>query len=767
VSVKCVSRGAIAALSLTIVVVIAREGLAQENSALENLAQENPATELETPSIEVVGTTPLPGLGTPVDQVPSNVQAATGEEIKDQNSTNVGTFIERNLGSVSVNNGQNNPFQPDISFRGLSASPLLGTPQGLSVFMDGVRINEAFGDTVNWDLIPQNAISTINLIPGSNPVFGLNTLGGALSINTKSGFQYPGGLLTGYGGSWGRVAGELEYGGHGEKNDWYVAGTLFDEDGWRDYSPSEVRQLFGKFGRQEADTDFDVSVSIADNDLSGTQALPLSFLNDRAQAYTWPDRNQNELLFINAKGSHFYDDTTLLAGNIYLRDFQNINFSSNVNDDYDGVSNTSCDGTGANPCTAFNDQSQTDSLGYGATLQMTLLDSVAGKDNSLTFGLSANIGNTHFTQEAQNALFTSARGTVAAGAFQLETDIDADNQYYGLYVTDTMQLNQITFLTLAGRYNYAGIQISDRTGLEPALNGDHTYTRFNPAIGINVNPSPTLSTYASYSEGMRAPTPVELTCADPNAPCRLPNAFLADPPLEPVVAKTIEAGVRGKVNGQLGWNAAVYNTNLYDDIQFISSGGAVTNSGYFANIGQTRRQGIELGTSYAVGGFLLQANYSFLKATYQSSFVVNSPNNSSNVGGDIQVTPGDQIPGFPEHMFKLRADYAFLEKWTTGVTLNYFGDQYARGDENNQDSSGKVPGYGLVNLDVYYQASKAFQFFLQINNLFDVDYETVGVLGENFFVNGTFDASTARSEQFQSPGAPFGAWLGVKYAFGN
>jgi len=749
-----VCRGLIAALSLISVAAI---------------AQVNPATELETPTVEVVGTTPLPGLGTPIDQVPSNVQTATGEEIEVQNSTNLGTYLEQNLGSVSVNHGQNNPFQPDVSFRGLAASPLLGTPQGLSVFMDGVRINEPFGDTVNWDLIPQNAISTINLIPGSNPVFGLNTLGGALSINTKSGFQYPGGSLTAYGGSWGRVSGEFEYGGHGEKNDWYVAGTVFDEDGWRDHSPSEVRQLFGKFGREDADSDFDVSVSFADNDLSGTQALPISFLDNRAQAYTWPDRNQNELLFINAKGSHFFGDSKLLAGNVYLRDFDNTNFSSNVNDDYDGVSNTTCDGTDPNaPCTAINDQSKTETTGYGATLQVTLLDSFAAGENSLTFGVSADLGDTRFRQEAQNALFTADRGTVGVGAFSLETDIDADNQYYGLYLTDTMQLSEITYLTLSGRYNHANTQINDRTGLEPALNGDHTFKRFNPAIGINVNPSPTLTTYASYSEGMRAPTPVELTCADPNAPCKLPNAFLADPPLDAVVSKTIEVGARGKISRDLGWNAAVYNIDLSDDIQFISSGGAGTNTGYFDNIGDTRRRGLEVGTTYAAGDLLLHANYSYIQATYETAFTINSPNNSSaNASGDIQVTPGDSIPGIPEHLFKLRADYAFLEKWSSGITLNYFSDQYARGDENNQDASGKIDGYTLVNFDVRYQASNAFQVFLKIDNLLDQDYETLGVLGENFFVNGNFDASTARSEQFRSVGAPRGAWLGVRYAFGK
>ncbi len=728
---------------------------------------QNPVSELEAPTVEVVGTTPLPGLGTPVEQVPANVQIKTGEEIETQRSTNVGEFLEQNLTSVTVSNGQNNPFQPDVSFRGLTASPLLGTPQGLSVFMDGVRINEPFGDAVNWDLVPQNAVSTINLIPGSNPVFGLNTLGGALSLNTKSGFQYPGGSVTAYGGSWGRKAAEVEYGGHGEKNDWYVAGTLFDEDGWRDFSPSEVRQLFGKFGREDAETDFDFSIMIADNDLQGTQALPVSFLGNRKQAYTWPDQNQNQVLFLNARGSHFMSDTRFLAGDVYLRDYENINFSSNVNDDYDGPSNNSCDGI-ADPgsCPAFNDRSKTETTGYGGTLQMTFLDAVAGRGNSLTLGASADLGDTRFQQEEQEAIFTGERGTLAQGDFALETDVDATNAYYGLYFTDTLQLTDITTLTLAGRYNYAKIKIEDRTGLEPQLNGSHTFNRFNPAIGVNVNPSPALTTYASYSEGMRAPTPVELTCADPNAPCRLPNNFLADPPLEKVVSKTIELGARGNMNQDLGWSAAIYNIDLKDDIQFISAGGAGINAGFFDNVGDTRRRGLELGTSYQTGDLALSANYSYVDATYESSFTINSPNNSTaDVNDDIQVSPGDKIPGIPQHAFKLRADYAFLPKWSAGVTLNYFSDQYARGDENNQDASGKIPGYTLVNLDARYQASRALQVFVKFHNIFDKEYETLGVLGENFFVNGSFDAGNVQAEPFRSVGAPRAAWVGATYAF--
>src|SRR6266481_1718279 len=192
---------------------------------------ENPAEQLETPSVEVIGVTPLPGFGVPAAQIPFNVQAVTGAEISRQRSINLPEFMSRRLPGVNVNENQGNPHQPDVTYRGFSASPLLGTPQGISVYQDGVRINEPFGDTVNWDLIPTSAISTINLVPGSNPLFGLNTLGGALSIRTKSGAQYPGTQAQLYGGSFGRRAAQVQQGGVDRAYDAYVSASGFREDG--------------------------------------------------------------------------------------------------------------------------------------------------------------------------------------------------------------------------------------------------------------------------------------------------------------------------------------------------------------------------------------------------------------------------------------------------------------------------------------------------------------------------------------------------------
>ena len=720
-------------------------------------AADNPAEALETPeAVVVIGVSPLPGLGTPVRDVPANVQVYTSKDLSQQRQTNIGEYLEQNPTSVTINSAQGNPFQPDVNFRGFTASPILGTPQGLSVFQDGVRINEPFGDAVNWDLIPQSAISSIQLIPGSNPAFGLNTLGGALAIYTKSGSYYPGGAIEAYAGSFGRKGAGFEYGGKKDKLDYFFTGNYVDDRGWAEHNPSTVQQFFGKVGWQDAKTDFDVSLTLADNTLQGTQTLPLSFFDNIRQAYTFPDQNNNKLAFLTVKGSRFLTDSVILGGNLYYRKYKNENVSSNVNDDFDPVTD---------PVEAFNDRSVIDQESYGLGLQLTVLGALARRENRFAVGASGDIGKARFTQDSQEAVFTSDRAALATSDFVQDTDARTRNGYYGLFFTDTLSLNKEWALTVAGRYNRAIVKIEDLTGAAPLLNGEHTFSRFNPAVGINFTPSERLTAYAAYNEGMRAPTPIELACADPAAPCKLPNNFLADPALRKVVSRTVETGLRGKLPRDTQWSAAIYRTELTDDIQFISSGGAV-NAGFFQNVGDTRRQGLELALGTRWNALTASARYSYVIATYESPFMENSPSNSTaDANGAIQVQPGDRIPGIPEHNLKLRLQYDFGNRASLGTNVIYSSSIYARGDENNQDVNGRIPGYVVVNLDARVGVAKGLDLFARVVNLFNKEYSNFGILGENFFTgpNKTFDGANPVNEQFRGPGVPRGAWIGLRY----
>ncbi|MDB5823250.1 MAG: TonB-dependent receptor [Herminiimonas sp.] len=735
-------------------------------------SQDNPAEALELPTIEVIGTSPLPGLGIPVRDMPANVQFVTSKDLERQRQGGITDFLEQNLTSVTVNAAQGNPFQPDVSFRGFTASPLLGVPQGLSVFQDGVRINEAFGDTVNWDLLPRSAIANIQLIPGSNPLYGLNTLGGALAVYTKSGSAYPGGSLQISGGSFGRRALEFEQGGKSGKLDYFVTGNLADDGGWAEHNASRIRQFFGKLGFQDRSTDLDLSLTAADNRLQGTQTLPLSFSDTPRQAYTYPDITTNKLLFLTAKGSHFINENLLVGGNLYYRKYRSGNVSSNVNADVgapgvQGPGETG-EGTATGNPPGTNSRSTVDQQTWGFGLQMTLSEQLAGHANQFVIGGSVDSGRGTFTQANQGATFNADRGAVGIGDYAPDVDAATRNRYYGLFVSDTLSLDKRWALTLSGRYNLARIDIRDQTGNAPRLDGSHSFSRFNPALGITSNPAAELTTYATYNEGMRAPTAMELTCADPADPCKLPNSFLSDPPLRKVVARTVEAGARGKAGETFSWSASVYRTVLDDDIQFISSGSATGNAGFFQNVGKTRRQGLELGVNRRWGSFGMSARYGWIDATYQSDFAENSPlNTSADASGAIQVKAGSRLPAIPRHSLKLRMEYEPKTLWQAGINLVVASSSFARGDENNQDARGKVPGYAVVNLDASIALQKGWDIFARVDNVLDRQYANFGLLGLNSFTgpNRSFDPANARSEQFRGYGTPRAIWIGSRFSW--
>jgi outer membrane receptor protein involved in Fe transport len=260
------------------------------------------AKEFEVDTVNVRGRRPtevgpMPGLGLTEDEIPANIQSITAKELRESGALSLTDLMNSQMQSVTVNDYQGNPFQMDLQYRGFTAGPQIGTPQGLSVFLDGIRVNEAFGDTVNWDLIPMNAISRLDVFPGSNPVFGLNTLGGALSLRTKTGFSDPGIEARALGGAWGRKQLQLSAGGNNGTIGGFIAIHGFEEDGWRDNSPSNVRQTFGRFDLMAGIASFGLSVLKVDNDLVGNGTVPIEDFRARPETiFTSPDETKNELL---------------------------------------------------------------------------------------------------------------------------------------------------------------------------------------------------------------------------------------------------------------------------------------------------------------------------------------------------------------------------------------------------------------------------------------------------------------------------------------
>jgi len=738
---------------------------------------------VELSGIEVIGTTPLHGVGLPADMIASNVQSASSEDVERVQALDLSDFMNKTLGSVSINSAQNNPFQPDVKYRGFTSSPLVGNSQGISAYVDGVRVNEPFGDAVNFELIPESAIASMNLMPGSNPLFGLNTLGGALSIQTKNGFTHEGHELEAYTGSFGRDSGTVSSGGNDGNFAYFVTGSITKEDGWRDFSPSRVEQFFSNLSYRNESTTLDLGITLVDSDLNGNGAAPIQMVEaERKAVFTHPDNTQNELRMFTLNGSHWLDDNVMLSANTYYRSSDRTTFNGDgseltviggevgeEDDDTPGtldevfITNAAAFGFANDDFVALNNASETEQDSYGFGLQSTFLQDLFGKENQLIVGATYDSSDVKHSSHAEIAQFTATRGTSGTGVLIDETIVDGniETETYSLFFTDTISLTDKLALTLGARYNRIEIDISGTSeGGAQDLNetGEtHVFKRLNPSVGLTYAIADDLSVYGSYSESNRAPTPSELTCAEPTSPCAYPNAFLADPPLDDVVAKTLEVGLRGQ-QAKFNWNADVYYTELEDDLFFFTEDEDATGNpdprfslGNFANIDKTARAGIELGLNGQQDKLQWFANYGYVRATFEDSFAYSRGGNTYN------VSKGDRLPSTPEHNVKVGTDYAFTEKFSLGATASYHSSQYLRGDEANVDS--KLNGYGIVNLHSRYVVNKQVQFFAKVDNLFDNEYESFGLYGEPDEAPG-LDALT--DPRFVGAGAPRAAWVGIK-----
>lgn len=715
------------------------------------------------PPVEVIGTMPLAGIGVSREQVPANVQSVGSQQIEQTQSFNLPDFMARQMPSVTVNETQDNPYQPDVNYRGFTISPLLGVAQGLSVYMDGVRVNEPFGDTVNWDLLPNSAFAGMNLIPGSNPVFGLNTLGGALAIRTKNGFDNPGGKVEVSGGSFGRKTAGFEGAMHNDLLAGYVAADWFKEDGWRDFSDSEVKQFFGKLSLHRDWGTADLSLTRAVTRLTGNGTLPLSmYATHRDQIYTKPDQTRNDLTQLTLNSNFRLSDDSSLSVNLYHRRNKTRTLNGDANDDYE-------DDYADDPTTAqsgANNRTQTRQEGSGAAAQWNL----STDRQQLAFGASVDYARIRFAQTQELGMIDANRGV---SDLQPATDVNAlhgTTRTSSLYVTDTVALSKTVSLTGSARYNQSRVILRDQLNPNPPnLDGDHSYHKLNPALGLTWQVLPTLNAYAGFNQGSRVPTPIELGCADAANPCSLPNSMASDPDLKQVVARTLEAGLRGKLPGDIAWNAGVYRTINTNDILFV---GTSHSAGYFTNFGKTQRQGVELGLSGRLHSVEWQINYSYLRATFRSAACLLSASNSTAgaspecASDEIRVRSGDRLPGLPEHSLKLGLNWHANDWLNLGGDMQAFSGQYARGNENNQDPAGRIPGYALFNLNAQADLGKGWQAFAKVSNVFDRHYATAAALAVNSFdANGKFltNPDDWSDETFISPGAPRAGWIGIRY----
>jgi outer membrane receptor protein involved in Fe transport len=739
-----------------------------------------PVTELE--AVEVISVAPIDSRGIAREKIPSPVQQATSEEMREAQAINLPDYMRRFLGSVNINDVQNNPFQPDVNFRGFTVSPLLGLPQGLAVYFNGIRYNDPFGDTVNWDLIPQGAIEQMTMHSGSNAVYGLNALGGALAITTKSGFSAPGHSIEAYGGSWGRNSEELQSGWNNGTVGYYMNLRNFGENGWRDFSPTSIKVGFGKWSLQTEETKLNLTLSGNDDSMFGNGAVPIQLARqDWAAVFTHPDRTTNRYFLSMLDGAWQVSDQVELTANAYYRELKTLNFNGDEAEYEECEGGPArregylCDDDGEGPRVrdinrqfilaspdvegAVNNINNTNQRSYGGTFQASVDHQLFGGQNRFLTGGSYNQGTVSFNSISELARFNNTRGTIGSGIVLNEPRVwlNSLTELLNWYFTDTYTPLDKVNVTIAGGYNRASIQLIDQLGTD--LDGQHIFHRFNPSVGVTYTPIEEAGVYANYSESNRAPTAVELSCADPEQPCRLPNAFIADPPLKQVVAKTWEVGFRGQFKelwgGAYNWNAGFFHTDNSNDILFISSG-PLRGQGYFDNVGDTLRQGLELGFNGTYEQVRFAMNYTYLDATFQTPFLANSPNNPEAVDDVIPVRPGDYIPSLPQNMLKASADWAPLKELTLGIDMYYNSGQYLRGDEANLTPP--TPDYAVFNLRAEYRYNEHLAVFARIENSFNRHYQSFGTFGDPGEVLG----DQYNNPRFIGVGAPFGGWAGFR-----
>lgn len=804
------------------------------------------ATDDTLEPIMVIGVTPLPGAELDASRIAAPVQTATSEDMDRSHALDLAGYMNRSLGSVYVNDIQNNPLQPDVNYRGYTASPLLGTPQGLSVYLDGVRLNQPFGDVVSWDLIPRQAISSLTLIPGSNPVFGLNTLGGALALRTKDGYSDPGLSLALNYGSDNRRSIEAEIGGHAANGFyWYGTANRLKGDGWRDASPTEATQVFGKLGFRTDSGDVSLAAAYADTDLTGNGLQEQQFLvSDYASVYTKPDNTQNKSYLLNLVATRFVSDTVSVSANAFYRNIDTHTLNGDINDDslgqslyqpnaveraaltaagYTGfptsgetqantpfpywrcIANILLNSEPNEKCDGLYNRTTTDQHDGGFSAQVTIKTGLWDRHNQLTAGAGQVGTGSHFTQSSRFGYLEPDRGVAlvdgpgafadgsqdSENAFDARVDLRGTTSTRSIFLTDTIQLSQLAALTLSGRYDHTSVDSVDALtpeGDTGSLSGSHTFERFNPAAGLTLTPAETFSAYLGYSEGSRAPSVIELGCADPENPCKLPNSMAGDPPLDQVITRTYEAGMRGFVSSSMRWNLGVFRADNRDDIMFVADD--QSGFGYFRNFGNTRRQGLEAGLSSQLGPVTLGANYTYLDATYRSEEEIGGAGNSTNDGGPgfegaIEIQPGNRIPLVPSHILKVMLDWQIAPMFSVSADALHVSGSYARGNENNKHEAdgvyyigpGRTGGYTVVNLGAELRPLPALKIFAQMNNLFDKEYFTGSQLGTTGFdatgnfVARPFAAPIVDGERplfgstFYAPGAPRSFWVGVKYTF--
>ena len=707
------------------------------------------------------------------------------DDIRRGGSPDLLRTLSRTVAGLSLSEAQNNSWQPNLVYRGFTASPLQGNSQGLAVYVDGGRFNQPFGDTVQFDLLPEAAIDTVT-IKDVSPIYGLNALGGALVVATKTGRSAPGIALSAAGGRFGSLEGTAEFGWAGDQTSAYLALQGRRDDGWRRFSPSTLYNGFADFGWDAANAGIHLKLIAADTDLTGNGSAPIELLAaDRRAVFTHPDNTRNRYGRISLHPWIGIGDTSRIEASLYLQRLRQrtlngdaadveacedddnaglLCLESATGDDDDDAVETLLRGNDGNAIAntlggegygALN-RSRTRSNAAGMLVQFVDKRPLGRGENELTLGFSHDRSRTRFAAMSELGELEEDRSVEGLGPIITQPDgsitpvsVIGRTRYWGLFLSDTLPIAPGLSAEIGVRWNHARVLLDDQVGT--ALNGRHRFRRLNPGIEIDWVVISDVTLRAGYAEANRVPSPAELSCADEAAPCSLTNFFVGDPPLNQVVSKSWEVGASGQHDGatRIRWLLSAYRSNNHDDIQFIAS--PIRGRAFFQNVGVTRRQGFDASIDVSRGHWSARATYAYTDATFRTPLTLNSPDNpGADDDGTIAVARGAQMPGIPRHRGTLSVDYANA-RWGIGGDIQGQSGLRLFGDEAN--FAPRTRSFAVVNLRGHARLFGPLTLFAELRNAFDKRYGTFGTFSptDEIELEEVPGASDPRSI---GPGAP-------------
>ncbi|MEO8449198.1 MAG: TonB-dependent receptor [Gemmatimonadota bacterium] len=617
-----------------------------------------------------------------------------------------------------------------LSYRGFFASPVVGLPQGISVFLDGIRQNEPDAAQVNFDLLPLQRVTRVELLSGTASLLGRNSLGGAINLVTDGGGGATRGEVELSGGSYTTFGSDASIAGSLGSGTWsyYVAGGYDRDDGWRQVTGSKQYNGFFNVGRLTAGWGIRLQGIAARSRAETAGSLPESMYSLRPDsnlsAHDYEDLNNLQV----ALSGYRRAGRGQFSASAYARRHRATRFNVNQQED---------------PNTLGLSRNRT----VGGTADYRRELSVGTGRLDLRFGAEGSAGH------SEVELF--ADSTKLAGDVVQTTFVKSPTWDVGTYAVADLTVGR---LTLSAGVRYDLVTIPFRNQLNPARDTTSTYAHLSPRAGITVRLGGPFSAYGSLGGAFRAPAVIELACADPEAPCPLPFALGDDPPIRPVRAITFEVGGR-MTTASLTLSASAYRTNVRDDIILAPSDAAPAGStldGFFTNLEKTRRQGVELSADLRLrAGHSVYASYAYTDATFESAAEIFSVR--EDFGGENQVVPGNKMPLVPAHQFKFGGSFQLPGGLHAGADARYLGSQYLRGDEANQEP--KLDSYVVADARLGWRG-RGWEMLAAGTNLFQAKYASFGTFNINQGGGGVL-------ERFLTPGSRRTVRIIVRRHFGG